>query len=90
MAQVLEEGAARAVAGDPGVVQNGEQASHTPPFTEVEQLIDFTDPARTLQRKVAALNVLGPRAAACVEGSGCRSATCTRRGAAGTRSRARC
>uniref|UniRef100_A0AAU2JZL7 Formyltransferase family protein n=1 Tax=Streptomyces sp. NBC_00049 TaxID=2903617 RepID=A0AAU2JZL7_9ACTN len=68
MAQVLEEGAARAVAGDPGVVQDGEQASHAPPFTEVEQLIDFADPARTLQRKVAALNVLGPRAAACVEG----------------------
>ncbi|MBT1188113.1 hypothetical protein HET69_30095 [Streptomyces sp. CJ_13] len=68
MAQVLEEGAERAVAGDPGIVQNADQASHTPPFTDAEQLIDFTEPARMLQRKVAALNVLGPRAAACVDG----------------------
>ncbi|MCX5010383.1 formyltransferase family protein [Streptomyces sp. NBC_00555] len=68
MAQVLEEGAARAVAGEPGYAQDGEQASHTPPFTETEQLLDFTDPAPTLRRKVAALNVLGPRPIAVLDG----------------------
>jgi methionyl-tRNA formyltransferase len=60
--EVLEEGAARAIAGDPGLAQDRSQASEAPRFTEAEQLLDLTEPAAILRRKTAALNVTGPSA----------------------------
>lgn len=60
--EVLEEGAARAIAGDPGLAQDRSQSSEAPRFTEAEQLLDLTEPAAILRRRTAALNVTGPSA----------------------------
>ncbi|WP_432164273.1 methionyl-tRNA formyltransferase [Streptomyces tendae] len=61
-AEVIEEGTARALAGEPGLVQDSTRASYMPPFSDEERVLDFTEPAATISRKVAALNVLVPRA----------------------------
>jgi methionyl-tRNA formyltransferase len=61
-AEVVEEGTAKALAGEPGEPQDTARASHAAPFTDQEKIIDFTDPARVLCRKVAALNIATPRA----------------------------
>jgi methionyl-tRNA formyltransferase len=61
-AEVIEEGAARALAGEPGVAQDTSRASYAAPFTDEEKFIDFTDPATVISRKVAALNIATPRA----------------------------
>lgn len=62
MAQTLEEGVARALAGEPGEKQDAERATEARPFTNEEKLLDLTEPAATLVRKTAALNVMGPEA----------------------------
>lgn len=60
MARTLAEGAARAVAGDPGTPQDNARATYAAPFTEEERWLDWTDAKYTLQRKAVALNLLGP------------------------------
>ena len=64
LAEVLAEGAARAIAGEPGRPQDAALATDARPFTEAESLIDLTEPAATIRRRVAALNVTEPRARA--------------------------
>lgn len=60
MARTLAEGAARAVAGDPGTPQDDARATYAAPFTEEERWLDWTEAKYTLQRKAVALNLLGP------------------------------
>ncbi|HXM57790.1 MAG TPA: formyltransferase family protein [Candidatus Dormibacteraeota bacterium] len=67
-AVVLEEGVARAVAGETGEPQDHRLATYSPPFTEAERWLDWTEPALTLQRRAAALNVAAPTAMAEVDG----------------------
>jgi methionyl-tRNA formyltransferase len=66
--ETLEEGVARAVAGDPGEAQDERLATYAAPFTEEERWLDWQEPARTIQRKVAALNVIGAWARATIDG----------------------
>ncbi|MGI8690473.1 MAG: methionyl-tRNA formyltransferase [Thermomicrobiales bacterium] len=60
MARTLAEGAARAVAGDPGTPQDDARATYAAPFTEEERWLNWAEPKYTLQRKAVALNLLGP------------------------------
>jgi methionyl-tRNA formyltransferase len=60
--EVIEEGTDKALKGEPGVPQDSLRASHVPAFSAEEQVIDFTEPAAVICRKVAALNVLESRA----------------------------
>lgn len=59
------DGVERAVAGDPGVPQDDEQASYAAAFSEAEHWLDWDQPARTLQCQAVALNLFGTRAARC-------------------------
>jgi methionyl-tRNA formyltransferase len=68
LAEALEEGAARAIAGEPGIPQDPALASEAPPFTEAEQLLDLTEPVATIRRKAAALNITEPRARIALQG----------------------
>jgi methionyl-tRNA formyltransferase len=52
----LEEGTRRAIAGEPGTLQDETQATYAAPFTDAECLLDLREPALTLQRRVLALN----------------------------------
>jgi methionyl-tRNA formyltransferase len=61
-AEVIEEGTAQALAGKPGTPQGEAAASYAAPFTTEEELIDFTNTAAVICRKVAALNIVTPRA----------------------------
>jgi methionyl-tRNA formyltransferase len=61
-AEVLEEGVAKALAGEPGMPQRSELMSYPREFDVEEQIIDFSRPAAVVCRRVAALNVLVPRA----------------------------
>lgn len=61
-AEVIEEGTAKALAGEPGTPQLSAHASYAAAFSPEELILDFTDPAAVICRKVAALNVLTPRA----------------------------
>ncbi|MFJ2297001.1 methionyl-tRNA formyltransferase [Streptomyces sp. NPDC087894] len=61
-AEVIEEGTAKALRGEPGTPQDSLHASHVAAFSAEEQVIDFTEPAAVICRKVAALNVLATRA----------------------------
>ncbi|MEW2549906.1 formyltransferase family protein [Streptomyces sp. NPDC047002] len=61
-AEVIEEGAARALRGEPGEEQDPAGASYAAPFTADEFVMDFTDTAETVRRKAAAVNVLTTRA----------------------------
>ncbi|MYS23778.1 MULTISPECIES: methionyl-tRNA formyltransferase [unclassified Streptomyces] len=61
-AEVIEEGTAKALAGEPGTPQDPARASYAPAFTAAECSVDFTEPAAVICRKVAALNLLTPRA----------------------------
>lgn len=61
-AEVIDEGVARAVAGEPGVPQDEGLATYAPHFTDAEQVLDLTEPAKVIRRRAAALNVLGPSA----------------------------
>lgn len=66
--EALEEGVARAVAGEPGEPQDESLASYAAPFTDDERRLDWDEPALTLQRRVAALNLTGPTARARLDG----------------------
>lgn len=68
LTEVLEEGAARAIAGEPGEPQDNSGASYAGEFSDDEWVLDLSEPAAALQRKTAALNVLGDRARASVGG----------------------
>lgn len=68
--RAIEEGTARAVAGEPGTPQDESLATYAAPFTEEEHRLDWTEPARVLQRKAAALNVFHPAAKARLDGKG--------------------
>ena len=59
-AAALEEGAQRAIAGEPGTPQDETQATYAAPFTEAERRLDWREPARTLQRRALALNFPAP------------------------------
>jgi methionyl-tRNA formyltransferase len=67
--EVLEEGAARAFAGDPGTPQDPALASEAPMFTPEEQVLRLTEPSAVLVRKSAALNVLEPKTKVIVAGT---------------------
>ncbi|MEU3185690.1 formyltransferase family protein [Streptomyces sp. NPDC006923] len=60
--EVIEEGTDKALRGEPGIPQESAGASYVPAFSAEEQIIDFTEPAAVISRKVAALNVLTSRA----------------------------
>jgi methionyl-tRNA formyltransferase len=62
--EVLEEGTARAIAGEPGEAQDESHASYAGRFTDEETLLDLTEPVATLRRRAAALNLLQPTARA--------------------------
>ncbi len=66
--QAIEEGTARAVAGEPGTPQDETLATYAAPFTEEEHWLDWAESARVLQRKAAALNVFHPAAKARLDG----------------------
>ncbi|NEA34885.1 formyltransferase family protein [Streptomyces sp. SID13031] len=66
--EVLEEGAARAFAGEPGAPQDPAAASEAPMFTPEEEVLRLSDPGAVLVRKSAALNVLEARARVIVAG----------------------
>ncbi len=68
LTEVLEEGTAKAVAGDPGTPQDSGGATYAAAFTDAEYLVDLTEPAATVQRKTAALNVLADKARVLVGG----------------------
>lgn len=67
-ATVLREGVERAVAGDPGEPQDHRVATYAAPFSEQERWLDWSEPALTVQRRAAALNVAAPTACAVVDG----------------------
>ncbi len=62
LAETLEEGAARAIAGEPGEPQEESTASYAAAFTAAELVLDLTEPAATIRRKTAALNAFGDQA----------------------------
>ncbi len=59
LGQTLFEGAARAIAGDPGTPQPEVGVSYAAPFTEAERWLDFHEPRGTLMCKCVGLNLLG-------------------------------
>jgi methionyl-tRNA formyltransferase len=59
MGQTLAEGIGRALAGDPGSVQDDSGATYAAPFTEEEMWLDLSEPQRVLQRKMTALSFAG-------------------------------
>jgi methionyl-tRNA formyltransferase len=69
MAATLEDGVARALAGDPGVAQDSSLATSASPFTAEEKLLDLTEPSAVLVRRTAALNVMGVEARVLVDGT---------------------
>ena len=69
MFKALAEGVERAVAGEPGTPQDHAQASYAAQFTEAEHWLDWAEPRAVIQRKVTALNIIGPgNAKAMLEG----------------------
>ncbi|HZO64269.1 MAG TPA: formyltransferase family protein [Kribbellaceae bacterium] len=62
LAETLEEGAARAIAGEPGEPQDESTASYAAAFTAAELVLDLNEPAATIRRRTAALNALGDQA----------------------------
>jgi methionyl-tRNA formyltransferase len=67
--EVLTEGAARALAGEPGSPQDPALASEAPMFTPEEQVLRLSDPGAALVRKSAALNVIEARTKVIVAGT---------------------
>ncbi len=65
---MLAEGADRAINGEPGQPQDAAVASDAPAFTDAEHVLDFGEPAATIQRRCAALNITAPRARARIAG----------------------
>ncbi|MDQ6832074.1 MAG: hypothetical protein M3008_01645 [Chloroflexota bacterium] len=66
--RAIEEGTARAVAGEPGTPQDETLATYAAPFTEEEHWLDWAEFAQVLQRKAAALNLFHPAAKARLDG----------------------
>ena len=64
----LETGVARAVAGEPGEPQDESLASYAAPFTDEELWLNWDEPALTVQRRAAALNLAGPAARGRIDG----------------------
>lgn len=74
MVEALDEGVARAVAGSEGEPQDEAQATYATPFTEEERWLCWEEPALTIQRRAAALNVPVPMARAMLDGQPARIA----------------
>ncbi len=68
MSAALAEGAARAIAGEPGRSQDEYGTSYSPEFTEAEHWLAWDLPLRVVQRRHAALSIFGPQAKALVDG----------------------
>lgn len=68
MVGALTEGAARAIAGDPGQPQESAGESYSPEFTPEECWLDWNLPKAVLQRRAAALNFFHPAARATING----------------------
>jgi len=49
--EALEEGMAKAIAGEPGTQQDDSQATYAAPYTEDELWLDWNDTVRDLQLK---------------------------------------
>ncbi len=65
----LEEGVPRAVAGEPGAVQDESRATYAARFTEEERWIRWDEPSRRVQQRVVALNLARPTALALLDGA---------------------
>lgn len=65
---VMADGVERVLAGEPDVPQDESQASTPLPFTEEERWLSFDEPALTVQRRAAALNLRGPSSLALIDG----------------------
>lgn len=68
LVEALAEGVSRAVAGEAGETQDEAAATYAAPFTEAERWLRWDEPALTVQRRAAALNLLGPSARAWIGG----------------------
>jgi methionyl-tRNA formyltransferase len=66
--EALEEGLARAIAGEQGETQDDSEASYAAPFSEEEKWLDWDRRSLMLYRQAAALNMAGPQARAQIEG----------------------
>ena len=60
MTRTLAEGAARALAGEAGEVQNESGASYAAAFSEAEHWLSWQENQAVVQRKATALNLFGP------------------------------
>lgn len=67
LTEALDEGVARAVAGEWGEPQDDAQATYAAPYTDEERRLRWDEPALTLQRRAAALNLTGPSARASID-----------------------
>jgi methionyl-tRNA formyltransferase len=65
----LEEGLARAVAGEPGMPQDEAHATEAPQFTDAECWLNWQESPRLLQRRVTALQMMGQTVRAEIAGS---------------------
>lgn len=66
----LDDGTARAIAGDPGSPQDDAEATYAAPFTPADHVLTWDEPALTIQRRAAALNLMSPVARAEIDGRG--------------------
>jgi methionyl-tRNA formyltransferase len=64
----LDEGVARAIAGEYGTPQDDSRATYAAPFTPDERILDWDEPALTIQRRATALNLVGPQSLAEIDG----------------------
>lgn len=64
----LDEGMARALAGDPGTPQDGARASYAASFTPEERWLAWDLPGAVIQRRATALNLAVPQARAWIDG----------------------
>lgn len=66
--EILDEGVARAVAGELGEEQDDTLATYAGVFIEEERWLDWNEPATTIQRRAAALNMTRSSARAVIDG----------------------
>jgi len=71
LSEVLELGTARAIGGEWGEEQCQAEATYAAPFTDAERCLSWDEPARVIQRKIAALNLAVPTATAVIDGVPC-------------------
>jgi len=64
----LDEGIARAVAGEYGTPQDESRATYAAVFTPDEKILSWDEPALTIQRRATALNLVGPHSIAEIDG----------------------